>query len=64
MRKHRVAVDACSDDQAHLGGEKGGFPQPTRSLCHDMELTVHNCEEPLSRGVSEKEITLKRGSWG
>ena len=63
MRKHRVAVDACSDDQAHLGGEKGGFPQPTRSLCHDMEQQCTTVSS-LDSGGSEKEITLKRGSWG
>ena len=38
-RKPRIAVDACGDDRprpakAHLGGEKGGFPQTTWGLGH------------------------------
>ena len=39
---------------------RAAFPNPPGASA-DMKW---NCEEPFTRGVSEKEITLKRGSWG
>ena len=42
---------------------RAAFPNPPGASVMIWNLLAH-CEERFTRGVSEKEITLKRGSWG